>query len=235
MSIRGSEVNEKLVRKIEKLLNLGNGSNFVGEAEAALKMAYDLMQQNGISMEDVSKVSKDEVLGKLGTSVLDEEEKQYRKWEQSLIASIARLFDCQVVRTGYNSAYYKKATFSIVGREANRVTAKLMYDWIRSKTMKEARTICSTASSRNAYCTGVAAGIRKRVNETKAKEPKTDKWGLVPINEVSQYLRTAFGETKSRSLTASQVRDAAAYQYGKAEGGRISLNRQFGLKGIEAK
>lgn len=71
-------MNEKLLRKIEKLLALSN-SNYEGEADTALKMAYDLMSQNDISMEDIQVHSKDETLGKLGKGNLDEEEKQYRK------------------------------------------------------------------------------------------------------------------------------------------------------------
>ena len=67
-------MNEKLLGRIKKLLALSN-SSYEGEADTALKMAYDLMSQNDISMEDVQAHSKDEVLGKLGSGVLDEEEK----------------------------------------------------------------------------------------------------------------------------------------------------------------
>lgn len=49
-------MDEKLVRKIEKLLKLGNGSCYEGESETALKMAYDLTRENNISIEDVGRV-----------------------------------------------------------------------------------------------------------------------------------------------------------------------------------
>ena len=36
-------MNKRLINKIQKLLNVSNGTTFEGEAETALKMAYQLM------------------------------------------------------------------------------------------------------------------------------------------------------------------------------------------------
>lgn len=229
-------MDEKLVRKIEKLLKLGNGSCYTGESETALKMAYDLMRENNISIEDVGRISREEKLGELGKTKMTEEEKQFRKWEMSLLAAIARLFDCQVLRTGYHSAYYKKADLSIVGREANRITAKLMYDWIHDKTKKEARYLDGYhQSTRTAYCVGVASAISKKVNELKDAAPKTDAWGLVPIDEVAQWIKDNTTNPKDSSISFGRIRDAMAYQHGREVGDKTSLNRQFGLKALEAK
>lgn len=229
-------MDEKLIRKIEKLLNLGNGTSYAGEAETALKRAYELMQENNISMEDVGRISRDEKLGILGKTKMSEEEKQWRKWEMSLLASIARLFDCQTLRTSHNCWYDKKSSLAIIGRESNRITAKLMFDWIHDKTKKEARYLDPYhASSRTAYCMGVASSIAKKVSEIKAQAPKTDAWGIVPVNEVTQWIKENIDNTRDASITPSRIRDAMAYQYGRAEGNKLSLNRQFGLTGIESR
>lgn len=227
-------MNEKLLSKIEKLLALSN-SNYEGEADTALKMAYDLMSQNDISIEDVQTHSKDETLGKLGKGNLDEEEKQYRKWEVSLLNAIAKMFDCQIIRTTYKSRYYKKSSLAIVGRESNRITTKLMYDWIHNKTLKESRSVGDTPSTRRAYCVGVSNSIVRKVNLLKAEAPKTDKWGLVPVDEVTNWIKNAYDTVGNLAWSAGRVNDGVAYAKGFAAGNETSLNKQFNLNGIEYK
>ena len=227
-------MNEKLLKKIEKLLALSN-SNYEGEADTALKMAYELMSQNDISMEDIQAHSKDEVLGKIGKGNLDEEEKQYRKWEVSLLNAIAKMFDCQVLRTSHNSRYYKKSSLAIVGRESNRITTKLMYDWIRNKTLKESRSVGDSPSTRRAYCVGVSNSISGKVNLLKAEAPKTDKWGLVPVDEVTNWIKKEFNNVGSLDWSAGSIGDSIAYAKGVVAGNETSLNKQFNLNGIEYK
>lgn len=227
-------MNEKLLRKIEKLLALSN-SNYEGEADTALKMAYDLMSQNDISMEDIQVHSKDETLGKLGKGNLDEEEKQYRKWEVSLLNAIAKMFDCQVLRTTHNSRYYKKSSLAIVGRESNRITTKLMYDWIHNKTLKESRSVGDSPSTRRAYCVGVSNSISRKVNLLKAEAPKTDKWGLVPVDEVTNWIKNEFSNVGNLDWSAGEIKDGIAYAKGVLAGNETSLNKQFNLNGIEYK
>lgn len=227
-------MNEKLLNRIKKLLALSN-SSYEGEADTALKMAYDLMNQNDISMEDIKVHSKDETLGKLGSGVLDEEEKQYRKWEVSLLNAIAKMFDCQVLRTTHNSRYYKKSSLTIVGRESNRITTKLMYDWIRDKTLKESRSVGDSPSTRRAYCVGVSNSISRKVNLLKAEAPKTDKWGLVPVDEVTNWIKKEFNNVGSLDWSAGSIEDGIAYARGVVAGNETSLSKQFNLNGIEYK
>lgn len=227
-------MNEKLLNRIKKLLALSN-SSYEGEADTALKMAYDLMNQNDISLEDIKVHSKDETLGKLGSGVLDEEEKQYRKWEVSLLNAIAKMFDCQVLRTTHNSRYYKKSSLTIVGRESNRITTKLMYDWIRDKTLKESRSVGGSPSTRRAYCVGVSNSISRKVNLLKAEAPKTDKWGLVPVDEVTNWIKKEFNNVGSLGWSAGSIEDGIAYARGVVAGNETALNKQFNLNGIEYK
>ena len=225
-------MNKKLISKIEKLLNLGNGTCYEAEAERALAMAYQLMKENNLTEADIKSVSREEELGPLGNSTVVEKAKQLRKWEQSLINSLAKLFDCKTLSVHSGNMYDKKPTYYIVGREGNRVTVKLMFDWIRQDTLKKARIAGrGRASARNAYAIGVADSIRRKVNELKATAPKTDAWGIVPLDEVEQFVNQSWGRVTTTSFSM-QPRDGLAFLQGKADGNNISLNRQFGLKGI---
>jgi hypothetical protein len=227
-------MNDKLLSKIEKLLNLGNGSSYEGEASTALKRAYDLMHEHGISFEDVQMHSKDEILGTLGSEYLSEDSKQYRKWEVNLFVSISKLFDCKTLISGYHVYWDKKTHLVIVGREGNRTTAKLMYNWIHDKTMKEAKAIGDCPSSRNAYCIGVTDSLRRKINEIKNPDTgKTDKWGIVPLNEVENWINQSVGKLEDYKMSNTVLRDFTAYSAGTVEGNNISLNRQFAATGIE--
>lgn len=225
-------MNKKLINKIQKLLNVSNGTTYNGEAETALKLAYQLMQENNITEADVRNVSRDEELGPLGNSTVVEHAKQLRRWEQSLVGSLAKLFDCKVLSVRSGNMYDKKPTYYIVGREGNRVTTKMMFDWIRQDTLKKARAAGQgRASARNAYAIGVADSIRRKVSSLKMEAPKTDAWGIVPLDEVEQFIHSDWGKVTTTSFSM-RPRNGLAYMQGKADGDSISLNRQFGLKGI---
>lgn len=226
-------MDDKLLSKIEKLINLGNGSTYEGEASVALKRAYDLMYRHGISMEDVMSHSKDEVLGFLGSEELEEVRKQYRKWEVNLCVNVCKLFDCKALRCGVSTWWNKKAALIIVGREGNRTTAKLMYKWIHDKTLKEARTVGDCPSSRNAYCTGVVDSLSAKIRAIKSGESNVDQWGLVPVSEVENWINNEYGKIDDYKMNGASIKDSTAYFGGRAEGDNISLNRQFAATGIE--
>lgn len=57
--MENNELSKKISR-IEKMLRLGEGTDFQGESELALQMAYKLMNENGISMEQVTMASRNE-------------------------------------------------------------------------------------------------------------------------------------------------------------------------------
>lgn len=215
----------RLLHRISKLLALGNGSSFDGEAETALCKAYALMQEHNISMAQVEGASRDAQLGSL-----DEQEivgYPAKRWEKMLLIAVARLFDCKTFvysrqdQQGcrYNTAY-------IVGREGNRRTAVIMYSWLRDELRGAAIARGGHASARDAYCLGCVFAIREKVEAIKTSASPTDAWGIVPVEEVTQWLKTRRPELVTSTLRSS-YRDAVAYADGKKDGENINLNRQF--------
>lgn len=230
-------MDKRLVKKIEHLLNLSKGTSFEGEADSALQKAYALMKLHGISEEDVKYISKEDVLGEIDQESLSEDSRQYRKWETELLSAIARLFDSHIIKTTWKGSYTKKAKLAIVGREANRRTIVAMYNWIHDRTIKEARRVGGRyASARVAYCNGVADSILCKVVDIKSQDKtKTDKWGIVPMDEVNAWIRENIENVKDGIFRTGQSHDAGAYAAGIRAGDNTSLNRQFGFKAIEAK
>ena len=215
----------RLLSRISKLLALGNGSSFDGEAETALCKAYALMQEHNISMAQVAGASRDAQLGPLDEQAIIGF--PAKRWEQLLIIVVARLFDCKTFMYSLPDQQGRICTTAyIVGREGNRTTTVLMYNWLRGKLRGGAILRGGNSSAREAYCLGCVYTIREKVKAIKTSESTTDAWGIVPVEEVTQWLKTRRPELVNSTLRSS-YRDAVAYADGKKDGENINLNIQF--------
>ena len=125
----------KLYDKIQKLLNMANGSVQGNEAEVALKMAHDLMEANNITMEELDAAGRDKELGKLTQEMY--QEKAFKIWEKTLMHAISKLFDCEIVYSNFPGS--RKMQQKVIGREGNVKTTTMMYEWIREKAWKDAK------------------------------------------------------------------------------------------------
>lgn len=223
-------MDDKLLARISKLLALGNGSSFDGEADASLQKAYALMQEHNISMAQVEGASRESQLGPLDEQAIVGFPS--KRWEQLLIIAVAKLFDCKTFQYSRQDSQGRIcSTEYIVGREGNRITAVLMYNWLRDKLRADAIVRGGNVSARDAYCLGCVRAIREKVAAIKASESPTDAWGIVPVDEVSQWMKTMRPELVSVRIGAG-ARDAAAYAAGRQDGSNINLNRQFAQQAL---
>ena len=220
----------KLLNRIFKLLTLGNGSSFDGEADAALCKAYALMREHDISMAQVEGASREEQLGSLDEQAIVGF--PAKRWEMLLLITVARLFDCKAFRYSHQDQQNHICnTEYIVGRESNRITAVLMYNWLRDKLRADAILRGGKSSARATYCLGCVHAIREKVSAIKASEESTDAWGIVPVDEVTQWIKTMHPEFMTRAVSIC-CRDAAAYIDGQKDGANINLNRQFAQQAL---
>lgn len=223
-------MDDKLLLRISRLLSLGNGSSFDGEADAALHKAYALMQEHNISMAQVEGASRDAQLGPLDEQAIVGY--PAKRWEKLLLITVGRLFDCKTFRYAREDQQHRICnTEYIVGRESNRITAVLMYNWLRDKLRADAIICSGNSSARDAYCLGCVHTIRAKVDAIKASEAPTDTWGIVPVDEVTQWMKIMRPELVKRTRTVS-CRDAAAFYAGKKDGAKINLNRQFAQQSL---
>lgn len=221
----------KLLNRISKLLALGNGTSFDGEADASLQKAYALMQEHNISMAQVEGASREAQLGPLEEQVLSGCGQPTLQWEQVLFNNVAHLFDCDTVYCHSRIDWNRNQTLAyILGREGNRITAVLMYKWLHDKIHEQSYAY-SGRSGKLSYCVGAALGIAQKVRELKAKESKTDAWGIVPYDEVKDLMRRLHPNMFMSDHNFS-VGDAAAYRQGHQDGKDTNLNRQFAQQAL---
>ena len=235
-------MDEQIFDKIQKLLNLGKGSNYEGESEVALKKAYDLMNQYNVSMVDLEGRSREKTLGPLGHyTVNDGESKKWYDWEVKLLAIISDIFDCKVIstRSGFNYdtySYNKTKVLGIVGREGNARTAELMFKWVDEKTKKEAhKWFKYERAVWKSYCLGVVIAVAKTAEEIKAKknaEAAAGERDLMIINEVDQFMNSMFGDVKASKDRKVDIKSQKGFEAGYQKGSEINFNKQFGLKAL---
>lgn len=224
-------MDEKLLNRISKLLALGEGSNFNGEAEASLQKAYALMQENNITMAQVEGASREAQLGALDEQALSGCPQPTLQWEQVLFNSIALLFDCDTIYCARRIDWQRTQTTAyILGREGNRITAVLMYKWLRDKIIEQSYNY-SGRSGKLSYCVGAALGISKKVRELRSQAPKTDAWGIVPYDEVKDLMHRLHPNMTMSDHNFS-IGDAAAYRQGRQDGKNTNLNRQFAQQAL---
>ena len=234
ISIKVSPELAKKLDKIQKLLDRADGTDFEAEAEACLRKAHEFMASEGLSEADLAAHSREEELGELGSNWLndDEDGKIYYNWKKILISCLSYYFDCYIVTDHIGS---RKTRIDIIGRDANRITFQIMFNWIHDKTMKEARDRYHTDTARrNSYCLGVVNALAAKIYKIKPKANVKDAWGIVPIDETKAFAHDKYPMLRKGKKIQASASMLDAYREGKEVGDSISLNRQFGLKAIGA-
>lgn len=230
---------DEVLKKVSKLLALGNGSVQGEEAKTALQMAYKLLEENDLSISEVIEFSqledKKQNLGDLGEQIVNNDVRQYRAWEVTLLNAMAKLFDCVLLSTPLypENCRIKKSIKQLAGREGNRRSAELMYNWLKDKTVKEARDNFKHVHDRYNYCNGVANAIYQKVTSMKPRQD-VNVYGLVPLDEVNTWLKKQYPQL---NMINRHVKSplSKSYTMGYGVGESTSLNRQFGLKAITAR
>ena len=225
-------MNDKIYEKIKKLMALSSGSNFEDESNTALAMANSLMEQYNITAKDLDEYGRSQEFGKL-TNDQKGEPTLYKIWEKQLMNAIAKLFNCELV---FSHEVSRKSTMHVLGREGNVRTAIAMNDWIVKKIKADAKAKYPgrQMASRNSYALGVVDNICSRVQqmvEERNKEAEQNGWGLVPVNEVKEFMKQQYPSCKVASSKGT-MSDSRAFGAGVADGANIGLNKQFGLKAI---
>jgi len=188
---------DTLAAKIAALLAKANSSEFEAERDAFMAKADQLMRDYQISMADVNNARDGDPLGleihEGGTS---------RAWKHPLGVQVAKYYGCQYVsRRGA-----PKFTYTLVGRESNRVTAKLMFEYLIDTIMKASREQYKDERARNVSRESKGAMLAERLRELNKSKPLEHIGAcLVPLDEASAYMREhmKLRAVRSRSLSAN--------------------------------
>lgn len=225
---------KKILDRINKLLALSKNPN-VNEGNSAMEMAEKLMSENGISYSDLDASKLENDLGPINTNEPSYKKGSISPWKRNLAQVIAEHFGCISFMSQKRSVFGSstETAMMFLGHESNRITAEIMYDWLRKLIIRECNQKIKSGEIENreamSFCMGVVMSLRAKYH--------TEKSDIVTncpavVDEVQKFaeeklnLKTA----KARALSIY----SGASQKGKEVGNNLSLNRQFGLKQIGA-
>lgn len=170
---------DKISDKIKKLLKLANGNTTEGEATAAMQKVQELLADYNLTMAQVEAANTDstktaEAPDSKRTKEQHDKSALY-KYQRNLMRTIAECNFC-IYWTGENKVWRKSRYVTtyyhvLIGREANVVSARLLFDYLNSTIEKLATAIypSPTNLSKSAICwkEGCAARLCERLLERK--------------------------------------------------------------------
>ena len=221
-------LNEKIIGKIKKVLELSKNNPSIEEAKSAALIAQRLMAEYHISMteieaiEDIENIVEEKI--DVGTG---------NKWKYSLSAIVAKNFRCKCFYYGKSSVVfygYEKDTevaamtfkmlFDIGNKESAKYYQKERQEYINYGRYFDGRGI------KNAFLNGYLLGIQE------ALESQSTALMIVISEEVEEKYRNRISNFHSFS-SGFKVRVNTEGERAKNEGKRIGKNMVMS-RGIEA-
>jgi len=221
-----------VLRRITRLLALAESPN-LHEAEAAMNEARRLMLLHNV---DASATASTEGYGYRHVGPV----KARTEISERILAGIlGRHFFVSVI---WIPSYLAEAgrrghVLELCGTPANLEVAEYVYSFLSETAQrlwrehKSARGIRSDQDRRR-FCAGVMAGFDEKL---RAGERVSQSQGLVRHADAQReaYLRRRYPRRTTRS--ASAISRTAAYEQGRAAGGRVELHRPVGCSPVETR
>ena len=211
----------KIKDRICKLLALSK-SPHEAEAASAMAKAHELLSKYGLGKPDLSS----DVSGIIELAVAVEA--HIKPWEEKLLGSILSATFTEALCVDENS----KQKLIVIGREANVVTAKILYEYLHETVERKAKMFCESIEDLESFRMGMINSIDKKFQDQQNGIHDSDKKrDLVVVleNERSgenlQYIREHYGNPDFSENWHGV--DPNSYRLGKSIGRKISISRQL--------
>lgn len=211
-------IDPKIIDKIQKLLALGSNNDQSAEADAALRKAAQIAEENGLSLSDVSPKGEVSNIGRQGATLTDISK---TPWVSKLACCVGDVFDTQPIIDNSN----QKIMF--VGTKSDLEMTLWYFNLIRIKTLMSAKQF-KKERERMSYGEGVVIAIQRRLSEmfTKVREEirtaDTKALVLVKQEEVGKAVETFYPNLQKKKLRNRKV-DSSAFHKGFEDGQKIGL------------
>lgn len=220
-------LNEKIIEKIKKILELSKNNPSVEEAKSAALKAQKLMAEYNIKMSEIEMIDDIENIVEekidVGTG---------NKWKYTLSSIVAKNFRCKyfyygkstVVFYGYEEdAKISAMTFKLLFDVGNKESAKY-YQKQRQECLKECRYF-DGRGIKNTFLDGYLLGIQEAL-----ERQCTALMIVIPKKVEEKYIERTFDFRKFSSTF--KVRNNVEGEQAKTEGRRIGKNMIMS-RGIE--
>lgn len=216
-------MDNSIIEKIQKCLELAKRGGTEGEATAAMSMVQALLAKHNLSLAEV------ESKGQKPEDYVRNEAGRLQPWQRYVWNGIAKLYFCSFFTSGSNGI--------VVGKPSNIAIVENMAGYICKLGESLAKTASKDRAFRNSFKAGFAQRISQRAFEEirRAKENQVMEANsctalvLAPLyektgKEIALYLAGQGIRTKSGRRT-QRVSNGAGYNAGRSAGDGVSLGR----------
>jgi len=224
MTIESNE--QKIIDKVQKLLNMANDASSPNEAMIAAKKARSLMDKHQLSIEDIE--SSIGVQFKQTECTLNKTIRE--KWVMQLCASVGKLNDCVacVIFDG------EKVLYMFQGFKADAIVSKLTMDYLMAICNNTAKNSnLKGRSEHNMFKRGFSDSIKNKcisiIEERKKSMVTETGTNLIPLK--LEMVVKHFGELKAfkvaKDKSSHSRTELDAYQHGVETGNNTNLDAQI--------
>ena len=218
---------QKILEKIRKLKEQADSTEFEAEADTAWRLIGQIVAKYQIEEVEMEDLPEDKgEMGSTEVSALSNVFGSYNRWESSLAAATAMVFDCETIRKRYNRPW----TTVFMGRKRDIDLCIHFFDYLRREVRRSARKKWK-GDSRNqgVYATTMTHRLIERLREAyEAKQNiSTDCTAMIHMRrkEAEQFSKEQFPSQKVARQTRGISGDRAAIVQGYQDGNSIPLSR----------
>lgn len=209
-----------MAEKILKIIAHAESTSHPEEAEAFMSKAHKLLEEHGLSLLDLGKLSDDAV----GVDYRTIWNSEAARVETKITIALAEFFGCKSVQTKMNNRTYH----SLAGRESARVTATLMIPFVIRQYRALANKAFADGMYRNKSAAQTAIGNALAIRiwdlvpaKPASEEKSTGVNALVPVDLIRAAMEERFPNLKNaRSVSVRTDR------YGHEQAAKVSLHHQ---------
>lgn len=225
---------DKIIERVQKLLNLAGNNPSETERDAAMKKALAILAEHNMTMEQVEKTTtrRERDVGHMTANG------RSGPWIKGTYAAIGRLYFCEYVFMSLG----KRTVHYFIGEQANCAVAHQIAAWVSEALWKEGMAGKRRTGSNNTYLTSflnhasdvLLARVDQMIREARKGETVVDGKNLPVLaslydtsyEENVDYIEKALKPKKVR--TRKTVQDAMGAMHGAEAARRINLRPQVG-------
>jgi hypothetical protein len=212
---------KKLIERIKKLFALTESPN-ESESAAALDKAKELLAKHKLSIDEIKNETA-LVKEKLLEVVID-----IKPWEEELLSCITNTTFTEILVLHIDSNKH----LQLIGREANIITAKILYEYLHDIIMKKGNLFHECIDDIESFRLGMIESIKYKLKQRllHKKSVENMEYQIVVVQkgckeENMSYINREYGKTNMRDNWYGI--DENSYGLGKSIGSKITLNSQL--------
>lgn len=227
---QSSSAEEKLLEKVQKLLNLANSSN-EHEAVLAMNRVREIYARYNLEKHLSSKNNEE-----FYHSIIQLGRKRLHSYEQKIISLLVNHYMVEVIiGSSYNASQQEHfRIIELIGRRENVLMAEYVYDFLNRFTLELVRQKKQTSTQKisarllKSFHLGLLTGFDEKISEHTEKQETGEIKHSIQLFRQDPELKKYISQIHPRLINVNsqaRLRDRQFFELGKQEGRKINIRR----------